>query len=444
MLLKLHSRELQRAGYVGLIVEEPPRHGKSELGTHYDTVYYLGAHPDDRVILGTYAAEFAADWGRKCRDTFAEWGPVAYGVDLDPGSRAADRWDVKGHRGGMYTVGAGGPITGRGAQYLKADDLIKNYAEAQSETLRENTWNWWKSTFRTRLEPGGIILVIGTRWHEDDIIGRLLAAQGEGSVDMVNTYYDKDADRFLRVRLPAVAEEPDEEYPDPDPLGREPGEELFPERWPIELLRPHMANAQVWSSLYQQRPSPKEGSLFQETWFEVVPHPGGRFKKEVRFWDTAATDPKTGEDPDYTVGVRMGLHPNGLYYVLDVVRFRKSPGEFERLLKKTCDADGRISFRMAQEPGSQGKLYIRQLANSIFKGKRFRGHRETGSKMLRAEVVADAWERGDIKMVRGAWNREYVREHLRFPRGTHDDQVDATSGAYEVLLGKGSSGVKTW
>lgn len=445
-LVKLHARELQKNGYVGLIVEEPPRHGKSVLATQYDSCYYLGAHPDERVILGTYAAEFGEEWGRKCRNTMEEWGKPLFGLEVDPESRAAGRWDIKDHNGGMYSVGAGGPITGRGADYLKADDLIKGHAEAQSETLRENTWQWWLSTFRTRLMPGGIILVIGTRWHEDDIIGRLLARQGDGPPDMVDTYSHPDADRFMRIRLPAIAEEPDEDFPEPDALGREPGEPLFPEMWPVELLRPHMANEQVWASLYQQRPTPKEGGLFKEPWFQMRSHPGGRWKKLFRRWDLAATEPKKGTDPDFTVGVLMGEHESGDVYILDVVRFRGTPNTVKKTLKSVRDRDGHsVRIRYEEEPGSAGKFTTVDLARSCFRGYAFKGVRSTGDKWLRAEIYAGALERSEVYLVRADWNREFIREHTRFTRNARrDDQVDAAAGAYTDLFGKKSGKVVTW
>lgn len=447
MIVKLIAGEYQKDGYVGILVQEPPRHGKSELCSHYTPSWYLGTKPDNRVILVSYEATFAASWGRKARNTTLEYGPALYGIEVDPRSSAADRWDLKGHKGGMYTAGALGGITGRGADLLIFDDLIKNQQEAQSELLRDRTWDEWKNTFRTRLEPGGVILGVGTRWHEDDVIGRLIRAMGEGPLGMTDPLYDPRADRFIVVRLPAIAEEPDEEYPDADPLGRVPGEALFPERWPVEMLSPHMANELTWAALFQQRPTPKEGSLFKDSWFQVVPHPGGRFKKKVAFWDTASTDPKEGEDPDWTVRVLLGLHENGLYYVLDVVRFRESPGMFEQRMKEVTKRDrreGNVRFRVAQEPGSQGKLYIRVLANTIFRGLNMRGFRETGSKYQRADLVAGAAERGEVKVVRGLWNREFLREVRRFPQSTHDDQVDAMSGAYAVLAGVGSTGMKTW
>lgn len=447
-LLKLHARELIKDGYIGLIVEEPPRHGKSELGTHYDSVYYLGAHPDDRIILASYAAEFASEWGGKVRETFRTWAPTLFGLNVSKTVHAADRWDIFGRKGGMYTAGAGGPITGRGANYLKADDLIKNYQEAQSETLRNNIWNWWISTFRTRLEPGGVILVIGTRWHEDDIIGRLLAAQGEGALGLNDPLYDPSADRFLRIRLPALAEGPDDIPADevyvPDALGRSPGEALFPERYPVEKLRPYMANALNWAALYQQRPTTVEGMLFHRDWFEVVPNPSGRFRVVVRRWDMAATDPKKGDDPDWTVGVKYGLHTDGYYYVLDMVRVRESPGSVLKTMAATARSDGRsVRIRAEQEPGSAGKIVIYTLGRTVFSGYPFRGRRSTGNKILRAETAAGAAERGEIRVVRGPWNREFFHEVTRFPNAAHDDIVDSFAGAHEDLT-KRSTTVKSW
>ncbi len=433
LLVELMAGKLAEQGYVGLVIEEPPRHGKSELCSHYTPAYYLGANPDNRVILCSYESDFATSWGRKVRDTLEEFGPSIYGIQVNPRSAAANRWDILGKRGGMITAGVGGAITGRGGNFLIVDDPVKDMATAQSQVYRQKHWEWYKSTFRSRLEPGGIILLIGTRWHEDDLIGRVLKEMGE----------DPEADRFMRVRLPALAEAPDEDFPDPDPLGRKVGEALWPERWGAERFRPLQVNAQVWAALYQQRPAPAEGGLFLESWFDVVPWPPGRMKKVVRFWDTAATDPKAGEDPDWTVGLKMGLHESGIYYVLGVERFRKGQG-FENELRKVTREDGNIRFRMEQEPGSQGKHYIRTLANSVFRGRAFRGIKSTGNKMLRAEKVAAAAERGEVKVIRGAWNRTFLSEVRHFPYGTHDDQVDALSGAYSTLSGVGSSGMVTW
>ena len=412
-------------GYFGVIIEEPPRHGKSELCSHYFPAWFLGAFPDRRVILASYEADFASSWGRKTRNTIEDYGHW-FGIEVDRRSSAADRWDLKGRKGGMITAGIRGSITGRGGHLLIVDDPIKNMEEAQSETIREKIWMGWKSTIRTRAEPGAIGLVIQTRWHEDDLVGRLLEDD------------DEDADKWIRVRMPAIAEEPDEDFPDPDVLGRSPGEVLFPERITLQMLRPHMANEQVWAALYQQRPAPKEGSLFKVDDFPIVPHPGGKFKKMVRFWDLAASDEKDGEDPDWTVGALLGLHYDGDIYILDIERFRMS--QIEPRLNATKVRDGRVvRVRAEQEPGAHGKLYIKSLARSIYRGWAFRGVRATGDKRLRAEVMAMAAERGEIKVVKGKWNKEFFKELRKFPYGTHDDQVDSCSGAYAELVKRGGA-----
>lgn len=436
ILVNLVAGVYREQGYLGVIVMEPPRHGKSELCSRYFPSWYLGGFPDNRVILVSYEAEFAAMWGGRVRDLMKAHGNTFFGVNVSRKSTAADRWDIEGHLGGMYTAGARGSITGRGANLLVYDDPIKNAEEAQSETIRNKIYQEWKQTFRTRIEPGGVALVIGTRWHEDDLIGRLMRDMDE----------DPEADKWIVVRLPAVAEAPSEDWPDPDPLGRKPGEVLFPERWSYESLVPHMSNAYTWNALYQQRPAPLEGGLFKEEDLEIVPYPPGKFRRLVRRWDLASTDPKKGEDPDWSVGLLLGEHTDGLYYVLDVERFRKDNVEPE--LKRVRDKDTqeygrRVRTRMEREPGSQGKLFIRHLGRTIYRGYAFRGIPSTGNKILRAEIVANATERKEVKVVRGKWNRAFIKEVIRFPFATKDDQVDALSGAYEDMTGRGGR-IATW
>lgn len=436
-LVELAAGALAEQGYIGLIVEEPPRHGKSELCSHYFPAWYLGARPDNRVVLASYEADFASSWGRKTRNTLSEWGPL-FGVTVDPSSSSVSRWDIRGRKGGMITAGVGGSITGRGGDLLIIDDPVKNSQDANSEIIRERNWEWYRSTFRTRLEPDGIILVIGTRWHEDDLIGRILANQEDTEI----------GGKFLRVRLPAFAEEPDEEFPDVDPLGREEGEPLFPERITLEqlLVTQEDVGPYVWASLYQQRPAPKEGALFQREWFEVVPGvpQGVRMRKTVRRWDLAATDEKKGEDPDYSVGALVGEGTDGYYYVLDLVRMRETPGQVERRMALTADRDGHaVRIRMEQEPGSAGKLLVHNYARTIFRRFAFRGVRSTGNKVLRAEKLAAAAERGEIRVLRAPWNKEFFKELTRFPYVTHDDQVDACSGAFEDLITR-SGKMVTW
>lgn len=436
LLVRLVRGDLAKEGYIGLIIEEPPRHGKSVLCSHYFPSWYLGTLPENRVILCSYESDFAMSWGRKVRNTTAEHGHL-FGVKVDPSSSSASRWDLVSG-GGMITAGVGGAITGRGGNLLIIDDPVKNSQDAQSELIRSRQWEWYRSTFRTRLEPGGCILLIGTRWHEDDLIGRVLEHQDDADV----------GGKFLRVRLPAIAEEPDELFPLPDPLGRAPGEALFPERISLRQLEATRVEVgeYVWSALYQQRPTPREGALFKQEWLEVVPGVPRdvKLRKVVRRWDLAATDEKKAEDPDYTVGVKMGLGSDGVIYVLDVVRVREDPGAVERTMARTAAIDGKsVKIRVEQEPGSAGKFVIRTLGRTIFRAYQYKGVRSTGSKMLRAEVYAAACERGDVRVVKGRWNGDYFKELIRFPGSTHDDQVDASSGAYEDLTSR-TSEMKAW
>ena len=191
----------------------PPRHGKSELCSVYLPAWYLGTHPERRVILAGHEADFAASWGRRVRDVLEEHGRQLFGARVRADSAAANRWDLVGHAGGMVTAGVGGTITGRGADLLVIDDPHKSAEETGSVTYRERVWDWYRAVARTRLEPGAGVVVVQTRWHEDDLAGRLLAdAESEG-------------DRWQVLSLPAVAE-------DDDPLGRSVGDPLWPERFP--------------------------------------------------------------------------------------------------------------------------------------------------------------------------------------------------------------------
>lgn len=233
------------AGPPILIIEAPPRHGKSELISKYLPSWFLGCYPDKRVMLASYADKLARNFGRHCRDLLNRTAPW-FGINgVRRDVTAADEWDLAGFSGGMLTAGVGGPLTGRGADLLIIDDPIKNAEEALSDRVRENHWDWWQSTAYTRLEPGGVAIVMMTRWHEDDLVGRLLKHQEEMEQD--------HGLQIGRVRLPALAENTENE---PDPMGRAEGEALWDWRWPAKRLLAKRAtlDAYWWESLYQQRP----------------------------------------------------------------------------------------------------------------------------------------------------------------------------------------------
>jgi hypothetical protein len=237
-----------------LIVTMPPRHGKSELISKYTPAWFLGNFPDKKVMLASYADTFAAQWGRKSRELLEEWGPKLWGVRLSTESKGGQQWEVATKRGNkraegvMVTAGVGGGLTGKGAHLLIIDDPVKNAEEAQSERIREAHHDWWRSTARTRLQAGAGVILVMTRWHEDDLAGRLLADMTEGG------------DQWEVLNLPAIAEFDD------DALGRKEGEVLWPQFFDKEWMdQTKRAMGTYWfTAMYQQRPAPAEGMLFKK------------------------------------------------------------------------------------------------------------------------------------------------------------------------------------
>lgn len=232
-----------------LLVTMPPRHGKSEMASRYTPAWYLGRYPNRRIILASYEADYAASWGRKARDLLEEHGLKMFGVHVRQDSHAANRWDLADHNGGMTTAGVGGAITGRGADLLIIDDPVKSVEEAESETYRARTWDWWRGVALTRLEPGGSVILVMTRWHEDDLAGRIL---------------QEDSANWRVLSLPAIASDDLD-----DPLDREPGEPLWPERYDADALarRRQEMGARLFEAEYQQQPAPATGLIFRREWF---------------------------------------------------------------------------------------------------------------------------------------------------------------------------------
>ena len=227
------------SGPVRLIVTLPPRHGKSELASHWAPAWYLANWPSRRVILSSYEATFAASWGRKVRNTLV--ASPGLGVRIASDSAAVSAWETDAG-GGMQTAGVGGPILGKGADLFILDDPYKNAEEAGSPVIRENIWQWWQTTALTRLEPGASVIIVMSRWDTDDLVGRLIGSEGA---------------RWRLVTLPAKAEER-------DVLGREVGAPLWPERYPGPALSQieRDVGPDAWASLYQQRPNPQGRGLF--------------------------------------------------------------------------------------------------------------------------------------------------------------------------------------
>lgn len=412
---RIASGELKR-----VMIFLPPRHSKSEMFSRLFSAYYLTRNPHHWVGVNSYAAELAYTLSNSARANF-----VACGGELSPDTTAKKHWETK-QGGGMWAAGVGGPITGKGFHLGIIDDPVKNSEEANSEVIREKHKEWYKTTFLTREEPDAAIVVIMTRWHEDDLAGWLL---NEETTDED----EHSKENWHIVCLPAIAEELPE-FPESctvEEEWRENGAALCPERYPIEkLLKKQSKGQREFDALYQQRPSPKEGYFFNVTQLQIVdaaPAEGRR----CRMTDKAGT-PGGG---DYSASVRMNKATDGYFYIEDVWRAQLDTATRDKKIRQTAELDGKsVHQKGEQEPGSGGlesaQNFIRLLA-----GFPVSTERSTTNKEVRADPFSSQVNAGNVKLVRGEWNKDFIEELRQFPFGKHDDQVDGASGAFNHLNG---------
>jgi hypothetical protein len=285
------------AGEAGrLMVVAPPQHGKSELASVRLPAYWLGRRPDEPVILASYGASLAHTKSRQARRVVesAEFRQVFPGVATRRDRRAVEHWEIAGRRGGLLAVGVGGPVTGHGAMLGIIDDPFENWEQAQSQTIRDTVWEWWRTTFRTRIWEGGAVVLIQTRWHEDDLAGRLLQDQpGQWKIlrlpALAETQDERD-DNDRRLGLPGGA---------PDPLVRVPGEPLCQSRYSANALAGLRRDlgAQAWHALYMGVPRPPDLSGAGSR--SSIPSPG-------RPWSPRGSATGTWQRPRATAVTRPG------------------------------------------------------------------------------------------------------------------------------------------
>ena len=401
--LRLIRKELKRMadGDIDkLMIFMPPRHGKSEMTTVRFSSWWIERDPAQRVIIGAYSQTLANKFSRKVRKI------VRSRMPLSAERTAADDWETE-QGGGVRAAGVGAGVTGMGGDLIIIDDPIKNREEANSPVYREKVWNWYTDDLYTRREPGARMILIQTRWHEDDLAGRILASEDGGN--------------WTVLTLPALAEAD-------DALGREVGAALCPDRYnEADLLDIRTAiGSRPFTALYQQRPVEQEGDFFKRSWFELV-RESPREANRVRYWDKGAT-----VDGDYTVGVLMA-EVDGQYFVEDVVRGQWTSFERNQWIKTTAIVDGnKVDVWLEQEPGSSGLDSVNEIIK-LLGGYTVRADKVTGNKALRAEPFAAQAEAGNVKLVRAAWNNSIIDELASFPHGSHDDQVDAVSGAFQKV-----------
>lgn len=416
-LAYLHRKLLRVAAPAGtcnrLMISMPPRHGKSELTSQYFPPWFLGTFPHKRVILTSYEHDFAASWGAKARDILKEYGPRVWGVHVAKDRQASDDWGIQNAKGGMVCAGVGGAITGRGADLLIIDDPVKSGEEAVSETYRNRAWDWYRSTAYTRLEPGGRIIIIQTRWHEDDLTGRVMAnAKATGEV-------------WENVTFPALAEEG-------DALGRKVGEALWPSRYPVSVLEViRKAQGKFWPALYQQRPAPDGGSLFrQDYWrFYVDFEKPAVFDEVLQSWDMAFKDTKTS---DFVVGQVWG-RKGAQIYLLDQWRARMDFAETLKAVKAMTARWPQATLKLVEDKAN-GPAVISALRSEVYG---LVAVNPQGGKHSRAQAILPLVQAGNVILPsRGdaPWIEDFTLEAASFPVGAHDDQVDAMTQALSRFL----------
>ena len=394
------ARLFERAEHepVFACVSVPPRHGKTEC-VLAAIAWWLARHPEDSLGYVSYAASFAESKSLRARD-FA----TAAGVAHHPQRSTLAEWRTE-QGGGLLATGIGGPLTGQGVRLAIVDDPVKNREEAESALIRQRTWDWFTSTLWTRIEPGGSCIVVHTRWHEDDLIGRL--ARGEMG----------DAARWEIVNLPAVDDA---------------GDALWPSRWPLaELAKKRAANEYDWHSLFMGAPRARGGEVFRAPARYTSPDlQGARIVLAV---DPAGTESTRA---DWTIGVALAMSGSGVTQradVIDVLRLQREPGDVARELLAWQRKHGNAPLHI--ETSRDGKA-IGKALRSMQPGLRLADLAPRGDKFVRAQPVATAWNEGRVRVpsssAGASWLGPFLDCVCRFTgvSDRHDVDVDALAYAW--------------
>jgi predicted phage terminase large subunit-like protein len=376
-----------------LMIFMPPRHGKSELASKRFPAWCLGKNPKRQIIAASYNSDLANDFGRNVRNLVAEpeFGQVFPGVTLAPDSQAAMRMNTN-HGGTYVAAGVGTAVTGRGAHIALIDDPFKDREEADSERRRELVWDWYRSTLYTRLMPGGAIVLIQTRWHEDDLAGRLL---------------EQEPEQWEVLELPAIDKA---------------GEALWPEWYDITALERIKATIgpREWSALYQQQPQPDEGTFFKREWFGEWKDPDAANCRYYGTSDYAVTD----GGGDYTVHRIWGINHAG-----DVLRVDGWRGQTSSDVWIERKLDLIAKYKPLAWFGEGGVI---QKAVEPMLRRRMR-ERNVHCRLEWLPSVADKPTRARSFQAMAATGRVHfeagadLSEYLVFPAGKHDDEVDTAS-----------------
>lgn len=414
-LQKAAEGELKR-----IMVFMPPGCAKSTYASILFPSWYIGHTKDKLIISASHTQDLSDHFGRKVRaQVRQEEYREVFDIEISQDSSAASRWDIQDHKGGYYSVGVQGNVTGRRGDLLVIDDPVKGREDADSETVREKTWNSYLSDLRTRLKPNGIIIIVQTRWHEDDLSGRILPEDYNGESGLITA---KDGEEWYVISLPMEAEEN-------DILGRDIGELLWPQWFTPEIVRQEKATQTLtgqrnWSALYQQRPSPEEGEFFKKEWIQFYDELPMNMRKYGAS-DYAVTE----GGGDFTVhGVAATDYEDNLY-IIDW--WRKQTDSLVWIEAFLDMAQTHKPLEWAEEKGQIIKSLdpiidkrIRERRIDLYR----RQYASSADKPTRAQSIRARFAQKKVYLPRKAeWVEKLVSELLKFPAGKYDDQVDVMS-----------------
>lgn len=397
-----------------LIISVPPRHGKSELASVLCPSWFLGRNPKGQVMITSYSASLADSFSRRARNLTQEtnFKAVFPNFQLSDDSQSVKAWHTTSG-GHCISAGVGGAITGKGFHLGIIDDPISNREEAESQLIRDKIWDWYTSTFYTRQEKDAAIVLMMTRWHEDDLAGRLIEAEKAGG------------EQWEKVTLSAINEDPSNE--------REIGDPLWPDKYSIEDLQKIKKNIgdRDWNALYQQKPFNEAGGMFKKAYFQHYAEPlTDSITKKITFVDPAISEKQTA---DYTAIVTIGLNEKNQIFVLDVVQERMNPDDLINTL---------FSVVNTYEPdivGIENVQFQKMLILEIRKQMNMRNvffHleevRPTGEKTARiASTLQARYSNASVFHLKHKCS-ELESELIKFPTGKHDDIIDALAGAVSL------------
>lgn len=389
-----------------LLIVVPPRHGKSLLASILFPAWALGTYPWLRIIGSSHGDRLAYKFSRRARDTVAAPHWPFPDVTLSRSKAAAGDWDLAANPGGYHAAGVGGTITGEGADVLLIDDAIRSRADADSLSVRDGIWDWFTSDARPRLEPGGRIIIIGTRYHHDDLIGRAITEHPDWPL----------------IHLEARCDHPDE-----DALGRAMGEALWPTRFDSAALSSTEKDVgtRTWMAEYQGRPAAETGAIVQASWFLRYDRPPDGILYTIASWDTAF---KVGVGNDYTAMTVWGVTlagavllyaMEGQYEFPDLIRVVKQ--EYRAWQPRTVLIEDKGSGQSLLQTLLHDEDKIPAVGVAVPAG---------DGKTKRLYDVTPMMEAGRVSIpLRASWLDPWLAELTNYPHAAHDDFVDSTSQA---------------